>query len=112
MREWREWRECGLLTKGEGLSILYFIERSMKLRISGFPNRWERPLSVFLTKRCSLRQKNHRKSMAMTCFVGLFTICTMKNKLTFGVSESTSFRRDERLPTTRQRTIDGRALSQ
>ena len=25
------------LTKGERLSILYFIERSMKLRISGFP---------------------------------------------------------------------------
>ena len=50
---------------------------------------WRR-LSVFLTKRCSLRQKNHRESMAMTCLVGLFTICTMKNKLTFGVSESTS----------------------
>src|SRR5947209_17259116 len=30
------------LTKGEGLSILYFIERSMKPRISGFPHRWER----------------------------------------------------------------------
>ena len=54
------------LTKGEGLSILYFIERSMKLRIFEFPHQWERALSVFLTERCSRPRQEISSSVGAT----------------------------------------------
>ena len=82
------------LDKGGGTQYTLFYRTFDEVAYFRVPKSVGTALKCFSDEKMQPSSKNYRKSMAMTCFVGLFTICTMKNKLTFGVSESTSSRRD------------------
>ena len=78
------------LTKGGGTRYTLFYRTFDEVAYFRVPKSVGTALKCFSDEKMQPSSKKPSQANAMTCFVGLFTICTMKNKLTFGVSESTS----------------------